>query len=238
MSPTFFAQSNMSPNTAASLWPRVQQVGAHTKLVSPALNYCGGGCWDTDPFVYLDNFFASCKGCRVDYIAFHWYGCTAASLQSILNKYKKYGKKLWITEFACGPWDASYKNTADFQIAYMKQAVSIFEKDPMVFRYAWFTGRSQGTWPNGILQAAPGKLSALGTVYLSQPCGAPVAAALSDTSSLLVDNVGGVSNDTPMDANMQATLIVVGTILLVVAVLVVSAILLVVSIFKNRVESP
>jgi len=120
----------------------------------------------------------------------------------------------------------------------MKQAVSIFEKDPMVFRYAWFTGRSQGTWPNGILQAAPGKLSALGTVYLSQPCGAPVAAALSDTSSLLVDNVGGVSNDTPMDANMQATLIVVGTILLVVAVLVVSAILLVVSIFKNRVESP
>jgi len=55
--PNFFAQANMPANQAASLWPRVEQVGKQGKLVSPALNYCGGGCHDTDPYVYLDKIF-------------------------------------------------------------------------------------------------------------------------------------------------------------------------------------
>ena len=45
----------MSASEAAALWPYVEQV-ADAKgltLVSPAVNFCGGSCQETDPFKYL-----------------------------------------------------------------------------------------------------------------------------------------------------------------------------------------
>jgi len=64
----------------------------------------------------------------------------------------------------------------------MKDAVAILENDPMVFRYAWFTGRASDM-PNGNVFGATGQLTDLGNQYINQPCGASVAAAIADSSS-------------------------------------------------------
>jgi hypothetical protein len=227
--PNFVAQSNLAAPTAAGLWPKVQQSANQLQIVSPALNFCGGapGCHDTDPVVYLDKFFANCHGCKVDYIAVHWYGCTGDSLKWFLNLFRKYNKKLWVTEFSCAQWDASWKNSIDFQINYMKEAVRILENDPMVFRYAWFSGRTNEI-PLVNIFSGTGQLTQLGQAYISQPCGAPVGvAAIAGTEGTL-----STSTETTEPA-LQTTL--VACVVLMSLVLLASILVVIILVLKQRV---
>jgi hypothetical protein len=168
--PNFGNQANLTPQQAAAAWPQVEAIADRLglKIVSPAVNYCGGNCNETDPFVWLDAFFAACHGCRVDYVAFHWYACSKDALSSFLGQYEnRYGKPIWLTEFACldDPGDHSLAG----QRAYMHDAVPLLESDPKVFRYAWFIGRS---FPNGEadnLLGNPGALTPLGADYVGYP---------------------------------------------------------------------
>jgi hypothetical protein len=66
--PNFGSQSNLTPQQAAALWPQIEAFAKPRgmKIVSPALNYCGGNCNETNPFTWLDAFFAACTGCQVD----------------------------------------------------------------------------------------------------------------------------------------------------------------------------
>jgi len=181
--PNFYAQANMPATTAASLWPKMEQVAnsRNLKIVSPAVNYCGGGCWETDPFVYLDEFFAACTNCQVDYVAAHVYSCTADALQDYLTNLKKYGKPIWITEIACAQWDSAWQNNQQFITDYMKEAVEILESDPQVFRYAWFSGRTTGI-PMVNVFGNTGQLTDLGQSYVTMPCGS-FNAELSESSA-------------------------------------------------------
>lgn len=167
--PNFGAQADLTPEEAAALWPRIEAFAKSRslKLVSPALNYCGGDCNETDPFRWLDRFFVACPSCQVDYVAMHWYACDRSSLTGVLARYEAYGRPLWVTEFSCLD-EASKVNDAD-ELAYMKDAVAALEADPQVFRYAWFTGRSAASRPISVLGAAPGELTPLGRQYLSLP---------------------------------------------------------------------
>ena len=81
--------------------------------MSPAPNYCGGNCNETNPFTWFDKFFAACPGCRVDHVAVHWYACSLSALQSHINNTKKYGKPIWLTEWSCldSPGDAAGEKT-------------------------------------------------------------------------------------------------------------------------------
>jgi len=164
--PNFGAQASLTPAQAAAAWPLLEQVAdaRDLELVSPALNYCGGDCNETDPFVWLDEFFAACEGCRVDYVAFHWYACTPEALEFALEGYEAYGLPVWLTEFSC-------LDQADIsmpvQDAYMREAVPILEADPQVFRYAWFIGRSYPEVESYNLFDAPGERTALGDTYVS-----------------------------------------------------------------------
>jgi len=224
--PNFHSQSNLDAAHAASLWGSVitdikgANPGSNNyKTVSPAINYCGpaSACQETDPFVWLDKFFAACNGCEVDHIAAHWYGCTADALKSYLTNLKKYNKKIWITEFACAPWDGSYQNNVDFQIQYMKDAVTILENDPMVYRYAWFTGRASDM-PNGNVFSGTGQLTDLGNQYMNQPCGSSVAAAIADsTSQNAPENTQPVSTVSPLVIGLS----VGGAVLFIVIVAVI-----------------
>ncbi|MBE0679853.1 MAG: discoidin domain-containing protein, partial [Bacteroidales bacterium] len=133
------------------------------KLVSPAVNWCGD-CVDgvtNDPTDWLDKFFAACPGCKVDYIAIHSYAPSAAALRSYIDKFRKYNKPLWITEFA--PWDPP-KPDHDGVLAYMLEAIPILENDPAVFRYSWFATRV-GSNPDISLLAADGVLTKVGHLY-------------------------------------------------------------------------
>ncbi len=165
--PNFTSQANLTAQQAAALWPQLEEIAKRRglELVSPAVNYCGGGCNETDPFKYLDDFFAACQGCQVDYVAAHWYACTGDALNGYLGQLKKYGRPIWLTEFSCA--DGSDRSlTAQEQ--YMREAVAILEGDSDVFRYAWFSGRTSAI-PNVDLLGADGQLTELGQEYVGLP---------------------------------------------------------------------
>lgn len=168
--PNFGSQANLTPSQAAALWPQIQAFASARgmKIVSPAVNYCGSPCNDTDPFDWLSKFFAACSGCQVDYVAMHWYACTKSALTSTVAKYEQqFGKPLWVTEFSC--LDTSSDVTDAFELSYMNDAVAALEADPMVFRYSWFTGRSTSSPPISVLGADGGVLTPLGQQYVTLP---------------------------------------------------------------------
>jgi hypothetical protein len=165
--PDFNSQSNLTPAQAAALWPQIEQTAAAHGLaiVSPALNYCGGGCNETSPFDWFDAFFAACKDCKVDYLAVHWYACTKDALTNYIGMMKKYNKPIWLTEFACLDGNDTSLPTEQ---AYMKDALAYLESEPAVVRYSWFTGRFPSN-TNINLLGADGQLTALGQQYVSAP---------------------------------------------------------------------
>jgi hypothetical protein len=172
--PNFHAQSNLTAQAAADLWPTLEAKAkaAGVPLVSPGMNFCGpaSSCNGTDPYQYLKDFFAACSDCEVDYVAVHWYNCDLPSLKDYLEPggslegFEQFGKPIWLTEFSC---DGS-ASAAD-QEAYLRAAVPYLESNPHVFRYAWF---SADPIPNAKLIADDGSPTALGEVYLglSQSC--------------------------------------------------------------------
>jgi len=168
--PNFGAQANLTPAQAAALWPQIETFAKSRgmKLVSPAVNYCGSPCNETDPFVWLQKFFAACTGCQVDYVAMHWYACTRAALTTTLARYEQqFGKPLWVTEFSCLDEPARVNDAGE--LAYMREAVAVLEADPMVFRYAWFSGRFASQPVVNLLAPTSGQLTPLGQQYVTLP---------------------------------------------------------------------
>jgi len=171
--PNFTLQSDMTPAQAAAKWPMIEKIADDfdLKIVGPAVNYCGG-CVDipgttndSDPVVYLDSFFLDCPGCRVDYIAVHSYMCYSGALTGYLNSFKKFGKPIWLTEFAC--WDQS-TITLSMQKGLVLGGLDFMESDSMIFRYSWITGDRSGNSPYFDLFAPqPGKLTELGDLYVN-----------------------------------------------------------------------
>ncbi len=166
--PNFHAQSNLTPQQAASAWPMIETSAkaAHVPIVSPALNFCGPAdqCNGTSPYQYLKDFFAACTSCEVDYVAVHWYNCDLPSLKDYLEPggslegFEQFGKPIWLTEFSCN----GSASAAD-QEKFMRAAIPYLESNPHVYRYSWF---SAGPIPNAKLINDDGTPTALGTVYI------------------------------------------------------------------------
>lgn len=171
--PNFTSQANMTPSQAAAQWHHLEELADEfdLKIVSPAVNFCDvcvteNGTTYTDPVEYLDDFFAACADCQVDYIAIHSYMGNVSALQWYVGLFKKYGKPIWLTEFA--NWENN--PTLDDQKNYLVGAVDYLENDPDVFRYAWFTGRHSGAPYIGLLEnGMPGTLTDLGDIYVNMP---------------------------------------------------------------------
>ncbi len=173
--PNFRDQANMTPSQAAAAWPALQAVADNHSLeiVGPAVNYCGScvsenGLTYSNPFTYLDDFFAACTGCRVDHIALHWYG-GGNSIVGYVEEARQYGKPIWVTEFAA--WDGSASNLKA-QKNYLAGTVNFLERDPDVYRYSWFIGRTSGgpgAYPYIDLYGADGTLTELGQLYMDIP---------------------------------------------------------------------
>jgi hypothetical protein len=181
--PNFNTQANLTPQQAAADWPTVEAraASAGVPIVSPGVKFCGSATDSsqctvgaiTDPYTYLQAFFAACTGCKVDYVAVHAYECDLPSLRDYiegnldaggsLQGFLQFGRPIWVTELAC---DATH-SVAD-QKAFMQAAVPYLEGNPNVARYAWF---SAGPIPNAELANADGSLTDLGQTYVSLPGG-------------------------------------------------------------------
>lgn len=177
--PNFRSQANLTPSQAAAAWPRLQAIADrfNLTLVGPAVNFSSAGdtvtengVHYTDPVKWYDDFFAACKGCRVDHIAIHGYFDNAAALPWFIGLFDKFKKPIWLTEFNQSP-AASMAS----QMAFMREAIPLLEQDPRVFRYGWFLARSSQDNTNLFANGQPGVLTELGKLYAGLPSADPVA---------------------------------------------------------------
>ena len=147
--PNFRDQANMTPSQAAAAWPELEAVADefNLKIVSPAPNWCGwcveeGGTTYNSPYDWLRDFFIACPSCRVDYIGIHFYmGDMEAVKGSIDQLWNQFHKPVWLTEFNMDKNGMGDNGTTDEQRAFMVRMIDWMERDPHVFRYAWFLGR-------------------------------------------------------------------------------------------------
>lgn len=177
--PNFKSQANLTPTQAAEKWKLIERIAElyNLKIVSPAVNYAPAngavsenGIVYTDPVQYLDDFFKACPDCKVDYIAVHCYMNNPAALESYINRFKKYNKPIWLTEFCA--YEKNKGLTPEKQMDYMVNAITYLENDPDIYRYSWFTGRNksgENEFPyNSLLKTGiNGMLTELGNIYVN-----------------------------------------------------------------------
>lgn len=166
--PNLTDQCNYTPAQAAGHWNGLKALADELdmKIVSPAMNY---GTLDGygDPVVWLDEFFTFVSPDDVDAIAIHCYMGTAGALKSYVERFYKYGKPIWLTEFCA--WE-SHISSVQAQMNFMSEAITYLEADPMVERYAWFIPRADGpvdSYPymQLLTRTKPFALSELGQVF-------------------------------------------------------------------------
>ena len=140
--PNLTDQANMTPSKAAELWPPVVALAKelNLKLVSPAMNY-GTLAGYSDPIKWLDEFFAQPNVDINDIyaISIHCYMSSASAVQGYVEKFEKYNKPIWMTEFCA--WDP-VPGSVTTQMDYMCAVLNYLEANPKVERYAWFIPRS------------------------------------------------------------------------------------------------
>lgn len=170
--PNFNDGAKLTPQEAVNAWPNIEKIASAKglKIVSASPAYNGpdnyGGY--QSPIVWHDEFFRLCPTCIVDYIAFHTYDDTAASVIGVTNGLKKYNKPIWVTEFA-----NRVIQTSTEKINFMKDILTSFENDPDIYRYSWFTGRVPANWTDmlegQLLSPTSGVLKPIGTAYINVP---------------------------------------------------------------------
>lgn len=167
--PNLKDQANMTPDQAAALWPEVVALAKelNLKLVAPAMNY-GTLEGYSDPIKWLDEFFAK-PGVElkdISALSLHCYMKSPAAVKSYIERFAKYNKPIWLTEFCA--WDGGVSNVEQ-QMSYMCNVLNYLEQEPNVERYAWFIPRykTPGTEPYmQLLTNAPDiKLTDLGQMY-------------------------------------------------------------------------
>jgi hypothetical protein len=86
--------------------------------------------------------------------------------------HKLYKKPLWITEFACGDWEAKSvaqnRHRPEQVLKFMKEVLPKLEKCAFVERYAWFpAGANSAALGTSALFDPAGELTPLGKFYQS-----------------------------------------------------------------------
>jgi len=164
--PNFNDQSNILPATAATYWPQIEQFARQNnmKIASPAA--ATGGYMD--PIAWFDQFFAACVGCQIDFIATHIYTCSPEGVYNFLVSLKKYGKPIWLTEFAC----PAVGQPASVEYAFMNQTMAYLDADKDIERYAWYGTRipPSDTWLGptaNLFSSSDCSLSDIGKLYNS-----------------------------------------------------------------------
>ena len=136
--PNLTDQANMTPTQAAEKWGDVVALAKNNnaRLISPAMN------WGTLPgysngVQWLQEFFTKVNSNDISGIAVHIYMNTAKGTLGDLQRYKVFGKPLWLTEFCA--WDGT--STSAAQCQFMCQCINALEQDKDLERYAWFIPR-------------------------------------------------------------------------------------------------
>lgn len=131
------AQANMSVDEAIRLWPKLQATGLRLGSPAPA--------GTASP--WLADFMAKAKqkGLRVDFMTMHRYAWPKADdfLRKVTELHERYGKPVWVTEYAVADWDATSTRPSIYSRAqtedFMRATVAGLRAMPFVERFAWKT---------------------------------------------------------------------------------------------------
>jgi len=141
--PNFLEEANLTPAQASAQWPYLMEMARDTglKVISPAMNY-GTMAPYSNPTLWLEEFFGFGENAGfenvslddIDGVAIHLYNLYASGVLGYVDRFRKFGKPIWMTE-----WCAYSGNpNAEHQINFMCQSVILLEADPAVERYAWY----------------------------------------------------------------------------------------------------
>ncbi|CAF2504829.1 unnamed protein product [Rotaria sp. Silwood2] len=159
-------QANMNPNEAARVWKQYIEPLANEgiRLGSPSVASTEEG------LNWLQAFLS--QGCRVDFLALHWYGRGADNfIRFITNAHERFGRKpVWVTEFACTSWNAHQPVSQEEINDFFTQTIAQLDQIDWIERYAWF-GASRRLDPalgtGNCLINSSGGLSPLGNRYVN-----------------------------------------------------------------------
>lgn len=171
--PNFSDQANLTPTYAAQRWPAFESIAEDysLKLVGPAMNFCGhcvaGLEGDGSPTNWMTQFLNEYEAihereAKMDYVAIHWYDYGFEYYVNLMAD--TYNKPVWVTEFAL--WRADVDAAAVEEK--MLEWLDFLENNEKVYRYSWFTGRTQHN-PDIALFGADGELTSLGEAYINAP---------------------------------------------------------------------
>ncbi len=135
-------QTAMSVDNAIALWPRLEATARKSgkRLGSPASS--------GDPLKgWLAEFMekADVAGLKIDFICIHTYAFDdVAKLEAHLDAvHRKYGRPIWITEFARANWKDHSIFSYDEQADWLGRVSVLCDRLEYVERTAWF-----GMWTN------------------------------------------------------------------------------------------
>lgn len=164
--PDLAAQSRMSVDRAAYLWPRLEGLGL--RLGAPATIRPNA--------VWLDDFMrlVDRRGLRVDFMPVHIYGWPDADdfLGKLEDVHAKYGRPVWVTEYAVADFRAESKRANRYTPAqaerFMAETVAGMREMPFVERFAWKTRgvNDPQMWVSALFQS-DGSLTSRGRLYAS-----------------------------------------------------------------------
>ena len=161
--PDLSSQSNIDPVTAAKNHISYMNplAGSGVQIGSPAVTN-GAGTSPPMGTNWLSQFFTACNGgCKVDFVAFHWYA-TADSIdyfktqvQDVISTAAAGGvSKVWLTEFQASGTDAEVE-------AFLAEALPFLDSTAAVERYAYFECATGA----GNLVDSSSSLSTIGQAY-------------------------------------------------------------------------
>lgn len=132
--PNHLTQANRLAVEAATAWPLLDGNATGKILVGPAAAHCGPNHCNIDGNTteWFTKFFAACNNtCRVDAIATHTYWCEINKTMDFLEDlYNRYGKPIWLTEFAC----RDPNNNPDKVLTFLKGILPRLEGAPYIHK--------------------------------------------------------------------------------------------------------
>jgi hypothetical protein len=160
-------QSNLSVSSALQGFSQ-----AGNACTTAGLTECISPAAADDLDSWMTSFMAgvSSQNLRCDAVAVHAYQSTGSSFLSYIDSvHNRYGKPLWITEFAPTDWASPTTIGVDDCVNYINTVIPGLESRSYVERYSWYCGTMPGTSVLGTaaLFNSDGTLTEVGDRYRS-----------------------------------------------------------------------
>jgi hypothetical protein len=146
--PSMPAQASLTPLEAAIYWWQIdnlaQSFNPPLRLVGPSMvswNAEGGSDWLDEFFALLDPKLKA----RIEFLGQHDYSGNVNQIKRRSEAaYAKYGRRVWLNEFAVGrlALKGEEKASRTQQNNFLKEALPMLDSTFAIYRYAWYSTRN------------------------------------------------------------------------------------------------